>query len=68
MIAPKDISLPVPENLSELYPFLDSKEIQGLIEELGREHKEFLALSKSVDLSKYYTECVVDGESEMDLD
>lgn len=68
MIAPNDISLNIPSNLSELYPFLDSKEIQGLVEEFGREHKDFLAISKAVDLNKYYLECVGDKESEMELD
>jgi hypothetical protein len=68
LLAPKDIALAIPKNLAEFYPLLDTREFQGLIEELGREHKEYLTLSKSVDLAKYYAECVANGASQMDVD
>jgi hypothetical protein len=68
LLAPKDIMLTIPKNLAEFYPWLDTKELQGLIEELGREHKEYLTLAKSVDLAKYYAECIANVSTEMDVD
>ena len=54
VIPPLDIKLEIPDNLEVHYPNLSFHGVEDLKVELSREHERFLAISRDVDLIKFW--------------